>query len=170
MGYHRTDHGAQPDADTIVTAPEHQRDTSRERTTNLIGTRLGGYDVQVLIGSGGMASVYRAFDPNLQRLVAIKVLSVSVAAQPGYQDRFLQEARLIATLRHPYIVQVYDLDEQDDATYIVQELLPGPTLEAWMADRAARGEPPKPAEILTIITQLASALQWGKPLNGVDTS
>jgi serine/threonine-protein kinase len=124
----------------------------------LIGTTLGAYDIQALLGSGGMANVYRAIDMNLQRAVALKVLSHAAAAQPGFADRFRQEARLIANLRHPNIVQVYDFGEQDGHTYMVQELLAGPTLGAWMADLSARSMRPAPDEINAIITQLASAL------------
>ena len=104
----------------------------------LIGARLGAYDIEALLGTGGMANVYRGFDTNLQRAVAIKVLSPAAAAQPGFADRFRQEARLIANLRHPNIVQVYDFGQQDGHTYMVQELLAGPTLEAWISDLAAR--------------------------------
>jgi len=124
----------------------------------LIGTRLGAYDIQALLGSGGMASVYRAFDTNLQRLVAIKILSAAAAAQPGFVERFRQEARLIANLRHPHIVQVYDLGQHDGAIYMAQELLAGPTLEAWMSDLAARGVRPTPQQIVAIVSQLAAAL------------
>jgi serine/threonine-protein kinase len=124
----------------------------------LIGTRLGAYDIQALLGSGGMANVYRAFDTNLHRAVAIKVLSPAAAAQPGFAERFRQEARLIANLRHPHIVQVYDFGEQDGQSYMVQELLAGPTLGAWMADLAARGMRPTAEDIGTIVAQLAGAL------------
>ncbi|MEO7908755.1 MAG: serine/threonine-protein kinase [Roseiflexaceae bacterium] len=124
----------------------------------LIGTRLGAYDIQALLGSGGMANVYRAFDTNLHRAVAIKVLSPAAAAQPGFADRFRQEARLIANLRHPNIVQVYDFGEQDGHTYMVQELLAGPTLADWMADLSTRSMRPTPDDINAIISQLAGAL------------
>src|SRR5438552_15338964 len=86
-----------------------------------------------------MANVYRGLDINLQRAVAIKVLSPAAAAQPGFAERFRQEARLIANLRHPNIVQVYDFGEQDGQSYMVQVLLVGPTLGAWLADMIVRG-------------------------------
>lgn len=124
----------------------------------LIGTRLGPYDIQALLGSGGMASVYRAFDTNLQRPVALKILSAAAAAQPGFVDRFRQEARLVANLRHPNIVQVYDLGQHGGATYMSQELLPGPTLESWMCELAARDVQPSPHQIVAIVSQLAGAL------------
>jgi eukaryotic-like serine/threonine-protein kinase len=124
----------------------------------LIGARLGAYEIQALLGSGGMANVYRGFDTNLHRAVAIKVLSPAAGTQPGFADRFRQEARLIANLRHPHIVQVYEFGQQDSFTYMVQELLAGPTLAAWMSDLAARDMRPAPDEISAIVAQLAGAL------------
>lgn len=105
-----------------------------------------------------MATVYRATDQNLQRDVAVKVLAQSVATQPGFADRFLQEARLIARLRHPNIVQVYNFGEQDGLSYMVMELLPGPTLEQYLADMAAQGQQIGADEIQQIVEQIASAL------------
>jgi serine/threonine-protein kinase len=125
---------------------------------NLIGDTLGIYQIVQLIGHGGMASVYRAFDPRLHRPVAIKVLSDDIAAQPGFIDRFHQEARLIAGLSHPNIVQVYDLGQDKGYTYMVQELLPGPTLDWFLNERLARGQQLTRDEIVKIITQLAGAL------------
>jgi eukaryotic-like serine/threonine-protein kinase len=127
-------------------------------SANLTGTKLGNYQLQALLGTGGMASVYRGFDQNLRRPVAIKVLSEAAAAQPGFVERFRQEALLLARLRHPHIVQVYDFGEQDGAIYMVQELLPGPTLEQRLRDLAARGEKLDRQETLAIVAQLASAL------------
>ncbi|HEX9372804.1 MAG TPA: serine/threonine-protein kinase, partial [Roseiflexaceae bacterium] len=127
-------------------------------TANLVGAQLGNYEIQALLGSGGMASVYRGFDLNLRREVAIKVLSEAAAAQPGLAARFRQEAQIIAGLHHPHIVKVYDFGEQDDLTYMVQELLAGPTLEARLRDLAARSERLGRAEVLEIVGQLAGAL------------
>ncbi|HEU5101880.1 MAG TPA: serine/threonine-protein kinase, partial [Roseiflexaceae bacterium] len=123
----------------------------------LIGARLGSYEIQALIGAGGMASVYRGFDRNLRRPVAIKVLA-GQAGQADFAARFRQEAQVIAGLRHPNIVQVYDFGEQDGISYMVQELLPGPTLQQYLRDLAARGEHPSREEVLSIISQLAAAL------------
>ena len=117
---------------------------------SLIGTSLRAYDVQALLGCGGMANVYRGFDRNLQRPVAIKVLSDAAEAQPGLAERFRQEALLIASLRHPNVVHIYDLGEQDGYTYMVQELLPGPTLEQRLAELRVRGERMGREEVLTI--------------------
>ena len=74
--------------------------------TSLIGTRLGGYQIRALLGSGGMASVYKGYDSALDREVAIKV--ISTAGQPAdFVARFQREARLAASLRHANIVQIY---------------------------------------------------------------
>jgi len=123
----------------------------------LVGAQLGNYEIQSLLGSGGMASVYRGFDRNLRRPVAIKVLS-ALATQPDFAARFRQEARLIAGLRHPNIVQVYDFGEHDGLIYMVQELLAGPTLQQWQRDLVTGGARPTRDDVLTIIGQLASAL------------
>jgi serine/threonine-protein kinase len=127
-------------------------------TANLIGAQLGNYQIRSLLGSGGMASVYRGFDLNLRREVAIKVLSDIAAAQPGLAARFRQEAQIIAGLHHPHIVKIYDFGERDGLTYMVQELLPGPTLEARLRDLAVRGEHLQRADVLAIVAQLAGAL------------
>jgi serine/threonine-protein kinase len=126
--------------------------------SNVLGARLGVYEVQAPIGSGGMASVYRGFDHNLQRPVAIKVLSELAASQTGFVERFRQEARLIARLRHPHIVHVYDFGVQDQVVYMVQELLPGPTLEQRLAELTARGQPMPRMEVMAVVRQLAEAL------------
>jgi len=125
---------------------------------SLIGTTLGAYEIQSLLGSGGMATVYQGFDKNLHRSVAVKVLSAALAADPSFVDRFRQEARLIANLRYPHIAQVYAFGEHAGAPYMVQELLPGPTLEQRLKDLAARGERMPQPEVLATITQLAGAL------------
>jgi serine/threonine-protein kinase len=105
-----------------------------------------------------MACVYRGFDRHLQRPVAIKVLLREAATQPGLADHFRQEARLIAGLHHPHIVQVYAFGQQDGITYMVQELLPGPSLEQHLRSLAVRGLHLGRQDIVSIITQLASAL------------
>ena len=105
-----------------------------------------------------MATVYRGFDVNLHRPVAIKVLSAALAADPDYVNRFRQEARLIANLRHPHIAQVFAFGEHAGAPYMIQELLPGPTLEQRLKDLAARHEPMPRQDVIATITQLADAL------------
>ena len=94
------------------------------------GARLGRYEVDGLIGSGGMGDVYSARDTRLNRLVALKVLSTSVLSDPERLSRFTQEARTTALINHPNIVAVYDVGAEDGVPFVVSELLQGVTLRA----------------------------------------
>jgi serine/threonine protein kinase len=96
----------------------------------LIGQTLGGrYRIEDKIGEGGMSAVYRAFDPNLQRVVAIKVIKTSLASDQKFLSRFESEAKAVAQLRHANIVQVFDFNHDGDLYYMVQEFVPGETLQ-----------------------------------------
>ncbi len=77
----------------------------------LQGQQLGEFRLQSLLGSGGMAEVYRALDPRLNRMVAVKVLPPILASDPNYVTRFRTEARRVAALNHPHIVPVYHYGE-----------------------------------------------------------
>ena len=99
------------------------------------GSLLGPYELQDLIGSGGMGEVYRAFDPRLHRDVAVKVLK---ASDPGAVARFESEARAVAAITHPNIMAVHDYGEQEGCAYIVYELLEGESLR----QRIVRGAMP----------------------------
>ena len=92
------------------------------------GTRLGPYEIDGLIGAGGMGEVYRAVDTRLGRAVAIKMLPRDLADDPDRMRRFAQEARAAAVLNHPAILAVYDIGVYDEAPFIVTELLEGQTL------------------------------------------
>ena len=86
------------------------------------GTRLGPYEIESLIGSGGMGEVYRARDTRLHRQVAIKILAAGVS-DPQFRERFEREARAVAALSHPNIVGIYDVGTHDDTPYAATELL-----------------------------------------------
>ena len=96
----------------------------------MTGRHIGSYTVQALIDAGGMGEVYRARDTKLGRDVAIKVLPPAFMADPARRARFEREARLLATLNHPNIAQIYGLEESDGAQALVMELVPGETLAA----------------------------------------
>jgi eukaryotic-like serine/threonine-protein kinase len=100
------------------------------------GTKLGPYEIQSPLGAGGMGEVYRACDPRLGREVASKILPAGSAGDPERLRRFEQEARATAALNHPNILAVFDIGSQDDAPYIVSELLEGETLRARLAGGA----------------------------------
>jgi len=95
----------------------------------LIGKSLGAFRVVDRIGAGGMATVFKAYQPTLDRYVAIKVLPAYHARDPVFVKRFVQEARSVAKLAHPNIVQIYEFAEQDGYTYIVMEYVDGGTLK-----------------------------------------
>ena len=94
------------------------------------GSRLGPFDVLDLLGEGGMGAVYRAYDPRLQREVAIKVLPPAFSADPDRMQRFEREAFAIARLAHANIVAVHDVGTHEGSPYIVMERLEGETLRA----------------------------------------
>ena len=101
---------------------------------------FGKYVVVEVIGQGGMADVYRARHPTLARDVAIKAIHPHLATEPGFQERFAHEARLVAGLRHPGIVQVHDFDAIGGRPYMVMEFIDGGTLKDRIARaRAERG-------------------------------
>ena len=116
------------------------------------GVTLGPYRVMERIGRGGMAAVYRAYHPGLDRYVAIKVLPDFFADDPSYQERFQQEARSVARLKHPNILEVFDFGYEDGNAYLVLELIEGGTL----GDRI--GKPMELREVIQLLEPIASAL------------
>jgi serine/threonine protein kinase len=102
----------------------------------LIDKTLGKYKVLEHIGHGGMAEVYKGQHVQLDRMVAVKVLHPFLADEEGFVVRFKREARIVATLRHPNIVQVYDFDYNDELSiyYMVMEFIDGPTLKSRLAE------------------------------------
>ncbi len=115
--------------------------------------RIGRYEILELLGRGGQAAVYRAYDPTMQREVAIKVLPSTASVNEKARERFEREAHTIAALEHPNIVPVYDFGAYDDGLYIVMRLMKGGTL----ADRLSKG-PLNPTDALSIVRNVAAAL------------
>ena len=99
------------------------------RPQSLVGETLGNrYRIDEILGQGGMSVVYKAYDPNLKRVVAIKTILSHLSTDPKFLVRFKEEAAAVAQLRHPNIIQVFDFDNDDILYYMVQEFLPGETL------------------------------------------
>ncbi len=96
---------------------------------------IPGYRILRSLGEGGMASVYLAMQESLDREVALKVMSSTLAANAEFTDRFLKEGRLTAKLSHPNIVTVYDIGQHQDTYYLTQEYIPGGTLRERMDKR-----------------------------------
>ncbi len=127
---------------------------------DLIGTMLGNYRILAPLGQGGMARVYKGYQENLDREVAIKILPPWFAADRNFVERFNLEARLVARLSHPNIVTVHDADERNGHLYIVMQLVDGGTLKHRLDQLQERGNVMEIADALPIFTQLASALTY----------
>ena len=102
-----------------------------------IGETLGKYEIRKKLGQGGMGTVYLAFDPMIEREVAIKVLTTQIAAKPELLQRFLAEAKATGKLNHPNVVAIYDIGNHESTYYIVMELLGGGSLSELTAVQGA---------------------------------
>ncbi len=117
---------------------------------------IGRYEGLQEIGYGGMATVYKAHDPQISRTLAIKVLRAERCRDEEYRRRFIREAKAVGTLSHPNIVTVYDIGQVDNTPYIAMELLEGESLDQLMKSDYV----PSCAEILDWFIQLADALEY----------
>jgi serine/threonine protein kinase/Tol biopolymer transport system component len=113
------------------------------------GDKLGPYEILAPIGAGGMGEVYRAKDTKLEREVAIKVLPAALAHDPERLTRFEREAKVLASLNHPNIAQIYGIEELSSSRALVMELVPGQTLQT----------PLPQSQALRIAVQIAEALE-----------
>ncbi|MCA9873425.1 MAG: serine/threonine protein kinase [Anaerolineales bacterium] len=127
---------------------------------SLEGQTLGKYTVLEPLGSGGMARVYRAYHPKLDRYVAIKVLRSDLVDDPMFLSRFRHEAQAVAALRHPNIVQVFDFDIENDDYYMVMELLDGDSLHTRLNDYRVRGEQMPYGEMVRILLDVLDGLDY----------
>jgi tRNA A-37 threonylcarbamoyl transferase component Bud32 len=128
---------------------------------NLSGQMLGQYELRDLIGVGGMGAVYRGYQVNLKREVAIKVLSPQLAQQAGYIERFNREAETAAALEHRHIIPIHDYGTQRGISYVVMRMLTGGTLADRLALYSEEHQPmPSLGEISKVLEQLASALDY----------
>ncbi len=122
----------------------------------LVGKTLGQFEVVQQLGKGGMATVYKAYQANLQRHVAIKVLLPSLAEDMDLVKRFLREAQSAAALHHPNVITIHDVGSEDKIHYIVMEYLEGMTLAELLAQESVLS----PKRILGIVRQIANALDY----------
>ncbi len=123
---------------------------------------IGKYEIRDQLGEGAMARVYRAFDPQIQRDVAIKVLNEQLRQDANCVERFLREARASGALAHPNIVTIHDVGDDNGVPYIAMELLEGRPLDEVLADETAFD----PQTVLELGRQLAEALGYAHA-NGV---
>jgi tetratricopeptide (TPR) repeat protein/tRNA A-37 threonylcarbamoyl transferase component Bud32/Arc/MetJ-type ribon-helix-helix transcriptional regulator len=127
---------------------------------NLIGKELGKYRVTERIGRGGMAEVYLGVHTMLDRPVAIKVLHGYLTEDVSFIERFKREAKAVANLRHPNIVQLYDFDVYEDMLFMVMEYIDGINLHQRLVEVGKRGERLPIKQVGSIINDIASALDY----------
>lgn len=131
-----------------------------QQQDELIGAMLGNYRILSALGQGGMARVYKAYQENLDREVAIKVLPPWYAADRSFVERFHLEARLVARLSHPNIVTVHDASEQNGHLYIVMQFIDGGTLKDRQDNLLREGRVLETTEVVTVFAQVADALAY----------
>src|SRR5439155_19721523 len=119
----------------------------------MIGKKLGHYEIESLLGTGGMGEVYRARDARIDRTVAVKVLPPHLSDQPELRERFEREAKTISSLNHPHICTLFDVGRQEGTDFLVMEFLEGQTL----AERLKKGPLPVD-EAMKYAIQIADAL------------
>ncbi len=122
---------------------------------DLTGKQFGQYRIVAPLGKGGMAAVYKAYQPSMERYVALKILPRHYAADPSFVGRFDQEAKVIAALEHPNILPVHDYGQADEYAYLVMRYVEGGTLTDVL-----QGRPLPLPKICSIITQVAAALDY----------
>jgi serine/threonine protein kinase/N-acetylneuraminic acid mutarotase len=124
-------------------------------TSNLIGRTIGQYRVVEQLGMGGMATVYKAYHPAMERYVALKIPPEYLTRDPNFRARFIREARTLARLEHPHILPVYDFGEEDGLPYMVMRYVDGGTLRELMA------KGPLPLDqALRLVREVAEALGY----------
>lgn len=125
------------------------------RLRNLSGEKLGRYILIELIGEGGMGFVYKAFDPVLDRLVAVKILNIaSISNVRKARTRLIREAQALAHLSHPNVVAAYDVGVAEDSVFVVMEYVEGQTFRQWMTEKKRSRE-----EILSIFIAAGKGLK-----------
>ena len=125
-----------------------------------IGKTIGKVRIEKLLARGGMAEVYLGSHLNLDRPVAIKLLHSYIEEDPSLLERFQREAKVVAGLRHPKIVQIFDFDTTDGHPYIVMEYLKGPTLAAYLRHLHQRKKRIPSHQVARLLKGLTAALDY----------
>ncbi len=131
-------------------------------SSSLVGLTLGNYRIEAPLGAGGMAQVYRAVHVMLNRPAAIKVMHSQFAANAGFQERFVQEAKAAAALNHPNIIDIYDFSrhEENGLLYLVMEYIANGSLRTLLQHQSGGGEPLPTALGLDLVRQAANGLAF----------
>lgn len=126
----------------------------------MIGKKLGKYRIIEHLGTGGMSEVYKAYQPGLDRYVAIKVLHSFLATEEDFLTRFRREAKVAAMLRHPNIVRVHDFDAEEKIYYMVMEFVDGLSLKTRLREMTEQDQTLSQKEIIRIVAAVANALDY----------
>lgn len=132
-------------------------------TDPLIGKKLGDYTIEIVLGTGGMARVYRGYDEKLDRHAAVKVIEPQLIASTedeDYRGRFLREARAIARLNHPRIVSIYQFNQVGALYYIAMEYAEGANLREVLKGYIRQGKVMPTAEFIKVLKDMADALDY----------
>ena len=133
---------------------------SGSETGNMSGVTVGSYRILTPIGRGGMAVVYKGYQPTLDRYVAIKVMSHTVADDHNFVERFQREAATVARLRHQNLVQMLDFGVHQDISYMVMEYIDGETLKERIIRISNSGKRIPLSEVKRIVQDTATALDY----------
>lgn len=128
--------------------------------SDLSGQTIGQYQLTAKLGAGGMAEVYKAYQPRLDRYVALKFIRPELAVDDNFRARFEQEARAIAQLSHGNIVHIYDFGEESHRYFLVMEYVPGQTLKQFLQAKTTAGEQTSLADVVRILRQVGAALDY----------
>ncbi len=131
-----------------------------DNPAGLAGQTIGKYRVIEHLGRGGMAEVYKGYQPNLDRYVALKLMHAFLAADQDFISRFEREAKNVAALRHPNIVQVYDFDVHNGTPFMVMEYIEGGTLKSHLEDLMRKSEKQTLSEAIHIVGEIGQALAY----------
>src|SRR5436305_1496853 len=135
-------------------------------TMNANPRRIGKYELQELLGQGSMTEVWKAVDTQQNRYVAIKLFHPQLQADPDFMARFMSEARAIASLHHPNIVQIHDFqvsqppDSQSTIPYVVMDYVEGQTLANYIMHTSRLGRFPPAAEVVRLLLPISAAIDY----------
>jgi eukaryotic-like serine/threonine-protein kinase len=148
------------EADTVIERPGDEPSADGDEETLTPGTRLGRYVVLEEIGSGGMGLVYSAYDPELNRKVALKLLRPRHRERKHTRSRLLQEAQALAKLAHPNVITVYDVGTLGERVFVAMELVEGTTLKGWIDEKKRKWD-----EILSVFIPAGRGLSAAHAAN-----
>ena len=131
------------------------RDTGEKAPDPIQDGRFGPLEIVATVGQGGMGTIYKARQPQLDRFVALKILSPALAADPEFRDRFVQEAQVLAKLVHPHIVSIFDFGVRDGFYYLVMEYVEGVNLRQVLDSQVHSTD-----ELLKLVPSLCEALEY----------